>query len=92
MHIQHHPLLEDFPELRNEWHDLRQADPDFARMAADYESLDQWICRVEDGREVMADEALAALKQRRVGLKDEVAHRLKRSSGQCCGCGGGCRG
>ena len=65
MHIQHHPLIEDFPELRNELHDLRQAAPDFARMAADYESLDQWICRGEGGSEVMADEALAALKQRR---------------------------
>lgn len=92
MHIQHHPLLEDFPELRNELHDLRQADPDFARMAAGYESLGQGICRVEDGSEVMADEALAVLKQRRVDLKDEVARRLKRASGPCCGCGGGCKG
>lgn len=92
MHVEHHPLIKDFPELRGALHQLRQGDADFARLADTYETLDKRICRIEADSETLADDALLALKQERVGLKDEVARRLKRSAGQCCGCGNGCKG
>ncbi|HEX5844471.1 MAG TPA: DUF465 domain-containing protein [Pseudomonas sp.] len=92
MHVEHHPLIKDFPELRGALHQLRQGDADFARLADTYETLDKRICRIEAGSETLADDTLLALKQERVGLKDEVARRLKRSAGQCCGCGNGCKG
>ncbi|MCY1550454.1 hypothetical protein D9M68_867100 [compost metagenome] len=92
MHVEHHPLIKDFPELRSALHELRLADPDFARLASEYEALDKRICRIEDGAEPLAAAALSSLKQQRVALKDEVARRLKRSAGQCCGCGDGCKG
>ncbi|SFP18081.1 hypothetical protein SAMN05216190_10629 [Pseudomonas borbori] len=85
MHIEHHPLVHDFPEQRAELHELRQNDPDFARLADDYEALDKRICRVEEGIELLADDALTALKQQRVELKDRVASRLKPAT-TCCGC------
>lgn len=85
MHIEHHPLVHDFPELRAELHALRQSDPAFASLAEEYEALDKRICRVEDGIEVLADDALSALKQQRVELKDRVASRLKPAA-TCCGC------
>ncbi len=85
MHIEHHPLVHDFPELRAELHALRQADPAFARLADEYEALDKRICRVEDGVEVLADDALNALKHQRVELKDQIASRLKPAA-SCCGC------
>lgn len=91
MHVEHHPLIKDFPELRGALHELRQGDADFARLADTYETLDKRICRVEAGSELLADDALHALKQERVGLKDDLARRLKRSAGQCCGCGNGCK-
>jgi len=91
MHVEHHPLIKDFPELRGALHDLRVNDADFACLAETYESLDKRICRIEAGNEVLADDALVSLKMERVELKDEVARRLKRAAGQCCGCGNGCK-
>lgn len=92
MHVEHHPLIKDFPELRGALHELRQGDADFARLADTYETLDKRICRIEAGSELLADDALYALKQERVGLKDDRARRLTRAAGQCCGCGNGCKG
>ncbi|WP_372875042.1 YdcH family protein [Pseudomonas sp.] len=89
MHIDHHPLVHDFPEQPAELHDLRQADPGFARLADEYEALDKRICRVEDGVELLADDALTLLKRERVDLKDQVAKRLAAPAAQCCGC---CKG
>lgn len=92
MHVDHHPLIQDFPELRAELQRLRRDDPRFAEQADEYEVLDKRICRIEDGIELLDDASLAHLKQARVTLKDELAHQLKRAAGQCCGCGDGCGG
>ncbi|WP_068829149.1 YdcH family protein [Pseudomonas sp. BMS12] len=92
MHVDHHPLVRDFPELRAQLQQLRQGDEHFARLAEEYEALDKRICRVEDGIETLDTAALGQLKQTRVGLKDDLARQLKRAAGQCCGCGNGCKG
>ncbi len=89
MHVEHHPLIKDFPEKREQLQKLRQEDPAFARKADEYEALDKRICRVEDGVETLDDTALNALKQERVTMKDDIARDLKRASGSCCG---GCCG
>ncbi|MCQ4295599.1 DUF465 domain-containing protein [Pseudomonas stutzeri] len=89
MHVEHHPLIKDFPEKREQLQKLRQEDPGFARKAEEYEALDKRICRVEDGVETLDDSALNALKQERVTMKDDIARDLKRASGSCCG---GCCG
>ncbi len=89
MHFEHHPLVKDFPEKREQLQKLRQEDPVFARKADEYEALDKRICRVEDGVETLDDAALNALKQERVNLKDDIARDLKRAGGSCCG---GCCG
>ncbi|MGK9065770.1 YdcH family protein [Stutzerimonas chloritidismutans] len=89
MHVEHHPLIKDFPEKREQLQMLRQQDPAFARKAEAYEALDKQICRVEDGVERLDEDALTALKLERVTLKDAIAKDLKRASGSCCG---GCCG
>lgn len=89
MHVDHHPLIHDFPEHRAELQRLRQDDAQFARQAEEYEALDKRICRIEDGVETLDDAALTALKQERVTLKDDIARDLRRASGSCCG---GCCG
>ena len=91
MHVDHHPLILDFPEHRDALQRLRQGDALFARQAEEYEVLDKRICRIEDGIELLDDVSLQALKLNRVALKDELARQLKRASGQCCGCGNGCK-
>jgi hypothetical protein len=92
MHVDHHPLMNDFPELRDTLHSLRQSDHHFARIASEYEDLDKRICRVEDGVEVLDDAGLTSLKQQRVSLKDDVARMLRKASGECCQCGSGACG
>lgn len=92
MHVEHHPLIKDFPELRGELHRLRQEDEHFARQAEEYEVLDKRICRIEDGVELLDSAGLNLLKQVRVSLKDSLARQLKKAAGQCCGCGNGCAG
>ncbi|WAE53487.1 YdcH family protein [Stutzerimonas frequens] len=89
MHVEHHPLIKDFPEKRELLQKLRQEDPVFAHKAEEYEALDKRICRVEDGVETLDDAALSVLKQERVNMKDDIARDLKRASGSCCG---GCCG
>ena len=43
MHVEHHPLIKDFPELHSQLHSLRQDDQEFARLADEYEVLDKRI-------------------------------------------------
>ncbi|VXC20991.1 conserved hypothetical protein [Pseudomonas sp. 8Z] len=92
MHVEHHPLVHDFPELRQALQRLRLEDAQFAQQAEQYEALDKRICRIEDGIEMLDDVTLQGLKLSRVALKDDLARQLKRASGQCCGCGKGCKG
>ena len=81
MHVDHHPLINDFPEKREQLQRLRQEDPLFARKAEEYEALDKRIYEVEDGRQAMDDLALQALKNERVALKDQIAERLRKAGG-----------
>ena len=80
MHVEHHSLIADFPELREQLHTLRQQDHHFARLADEYEALDKRICRIEDG-------ALSTLKAERVALKDELSRQLNKAAEPegCCG-------
>ena len=87
MHVEHHPLIKDFPEKREQLQKLRQEDPAFARKAEEYEALDKRICRVEDGVDLLDDSALSTLKAERVALKDELSRQLKKAAEPegCCG-------
>ena len=78
MHVEHHSLIADFPELREQLHTLRQQDHHFARLADEYEALDKRICRVEDGVDLLDDSALSTLKAERVALKDELSRQLNK--------------
>jgi uncharacterized protein YdcH (DUF465 family) len=87
MHVEHHPLISDFPELREQLHNLRQQDKHFARLADEYEALDKRVCRIEEGIEALDENALATLKTERVLLKDELARQLRKAAEPqgCCG-------
>jgi len=89
MHVEHHPLIKDFPQFRDELQRLHREDEHFSRQSAEYEALDKRICRIEEGTELLDAAALGQLKQSRVQLKDDLARQLKQASGQCCG---GCCG
>ncbi|WP_068829148.1 YdcH family protein [Pseudomonas sp. BMS12] len=81
MPLEHHPLVREFPEFRQQMQALHASDPHFAQMALHYETLDKRIYEVEDGRQSLDDLALQALKNERVILKDQIAERLSKANG-----------
>ena len=80
MHVEHHSLIADFPELREQLHTLRQQDHHFARLADEYEALDKRV-------DLLEDSALSTLKAERVALKDELSRQLNKAAEPegCCG-------
>ena len=75
MTVEHHPLIKDFPELRERIHALK-ADTHFAKLEKQYEDLDKQIVRYENGVERTDEAALEGLKQQRVHLKDQIYRLL----------------
>lgn len=89
MHLEDSPLIRDFPTLQAQLSALRQKDAQFAAQTDSYVALDQRICRVEAGVELLDGGALALLALERTALKDDIARKLKGAAGSCCGgCGG----
>ena len=75
MTVEHHPLIKDFPELRERIHALK-SDNHFAKLEKQYEDIDKQIVRVENGIERTDEAALDQLKQQRVHLKDQIYRLL----------------
>ena len=75
MSTEHHPLIKDFPELRERIHALK-SDAHFARLERAYEDLDKRIVRIEDRIEHTSEDELERLKVERVRLKDELYRLL----------------
>ena len=77
MHVDHHPIINEFPEFRDTIHDLKQKDSHFARLLEKYEQIDKDIVRAENGVDHLGDFSLETLKKERLGLKDELYKALK---------------
>lgn len=77
MHIDHHPLISEFPEHRDSIHALKQENAHFARLAGEYEAVDKAVTRAENGDEHLGDIALADLKRQRLSLKDQLGAMLR---------------
>lgn len=84
-----HPLVRDFPELREQALRLQYGDAEFARLAADYAALDRRIELVAAGGETVDASMLDTLREEHSNLKDGLGRQLKRAAGSCCG---GCCG
>jgi uncharacterized protein len=77
MHVEHHPLIKEFPEHRERIHKLKTSDAHFARLADEYEEVDKHICRAEGDAEGYDDGHMHKLKAERLRLKDEVLKVLQ---------------
>jgi uncharacterized protein YdcH (DUF465 family) len=76
MHIEHHPLIAEFPDRRDAIHTLKLNNHHFARLADEYEQLDKAVTRVENDNEKMDPSALEQLKKQRSALKDSLFFML----------------
>lgn len=72
MHVEHHPLIKEFPEHRERIHNLKVNNAHFAKLAEQYEEVDKHICRAEDSPEAFDEAHMHQLKAERLRLKDEV--------------------
>lgn len=71
-----HPLIEEFPEFRENIHRLKMTDRHFAKLFDEYDLVAHAVHRIEAGAEAASDERLEDLKKRRLRLKDNLFRRL----------------
>ena len=77
MPLEHHPLLAEFPEYKDEIHKLKMDDAHFHKLMEEYEELDKQIYRIEDGSEPTEDAVVEQMKKERLALKDDILKMLK---------------
>lgn len=77
---EHHDLAHELPELKDRIHELKLSDRHFAKLFDEYDDLDHQIRRCETGVEVHADDFVEELKKKRLALKDELFHILKKNA------------
>lgn len=74
---EHHDLLHELPEFRDQIHELKMANAHFAKLFDEYHELDHEVRRIEQGVETPSDEYTEELKKKRLALKDELFQMLK---------------
>ncbi len=77
MTLEHHSLIKDFPEYREEIHLLKVGDPKFRALLEEYDQIDKEIYRIEQDIEPVSDDVAKELKARRVLLKDDIYRRIQ---------------
>jgi uncharacterized protein YdcH (DUF465 family) len=73
----HHPLLSEFPELKQAIIRLIAKDEDFRLRLKEYDQIDDQVAQIEEERIYATDCELETLKMKRVQLKDALLHTLR---------------
>lgn len=76
---EHHDLVHEFPEFRDQIHALKVSNGHFARLFDEYHHIDRQIRRIEQQVETAPDEYAETLKKRRLQLKDELYRLLRQA-------------
>ena len=80
MPLENHSLINEFPEMRERIHQLKTSDNRFARLFAEYDTVEHSVYRIESGAESASDVYLETLKKQRLSLKDELFDLLKKAA------------
>lgn len=72
-----HDLIHEFPEFRDQIHQLKMSDAHFARLFDEYHEKDHEIHRIETGAENASDDYLEDRKKERLYLKDQLYAMFK---------------
>lgn len=80
MALEDHSLIKEFPEMREQIHQLKTSDAHFARLFGEYDEVEHAVHRIEAGAEAASDERLEQLKKQRVHLKDTLFSLLKKAA------------
>lgn len=77
MELLNHDLAHEFPQHLEKMRALKATDAHFASLFTRYDAENQTIIRYEQGGGAITDEALEALKKKRLKIKDEIYAILK---------------
>lgn len=72
-----HELAEEFPNDTAQLHELKMSSAHFAKLFDEYHDVNRQIHRMETHVEPASEAAEAALRRRRMMLKDEIHAGLK---------------
>lgn len=75
--VEKHDLLHEFPEYRDQIHDLKMNDRHFAKLFEEYTDVENEVHGIESGGEFVNDEYLEERKKQRLHLKDQLYQILK---------------
>lgn len=75
--LQKHDLETEFPEHKAKLPGIRAANEQFRKVEAEYAALDKEILTAEQNGLPITDEHFAALKRRRLELKETLESMLK---------------
>ena len=79
MQHEHHDLIHEFPEYREEIRTLKMTNEHFREIFDAYHKIDKEVYRVENNIEPRSDTEMEDLKKRRLVLKDELFKILRQS-------------
>jgi len=74
---EHHDLIHELPEYRDQIHAMKIGNTHFAKLFDEYHELDHEVRRIEQGVETPSDEYTEELKKKRLALKDELFQMLQ---------------
>lgn len=74
---EHHDLIHELPEYREQIHTLKTGNAHFSRLFDEYHEVDHEIRRIEQEIETPSDSYTEDLKKKRLQLKDELYRMLK---------------
>ncbi len=72
-----HTLHDEFPGAVRKMHDLKVSSNHFARLMADYDTVNDKVHRAEARLDLMSDAEEEVLRKKRGHLKDEIARMLR---------------
>jgi uncharacterized protein YdcH (DUF465 family) len=74
-----HHFVEEFPEFKENIHQLKLSNRHFKKMLEDYEDVEKKIHGIEQEFRAVSDEYSEELKKKRVKLKDKLYAILQQS-------------
>lgn len=77
-----HDLPKEFPEHQERLRELKQSDPQFARLVADYEQINDEVFKAESHMQPTEELHEHELKKQRMALKDAIWARLREDAGR----------
>lgn len=72
MDLLNHDLAHEFPTHIEKMRTLKMSDAYFAKLFTEYDENNDAIAHYELGADVISDDALEALKKKRLATKDEI--------------------